>query len=274
MTSPYYYRIKDKITGIYYVGCRYSKGCDPKEFWVTYFTSSETIWKLIEESGLERFEVQKVIPKIDSYSFETKVLRKVDSKNNPMFYNKHNNDFGNGFGLDSYLEFMAEKYGVDHPSKVPEIKEKMVSKMTKTRNSEEWKNTKGVEWSNNISNTLKERSNREDWNEIDKERRNKISVWNQNPENKEKKIKTLKNTLQTEYYQNEIEPKRVEGIIEGNKSLGNRQIVEEIREIKQKTHYKKWREVRSTLGIKRGWYKKPEKDLIVLKERIKDFLNE
>ena len=56
MTRPYYYRIKDKETNIYYIGCKFEKGCSPETFWVDYFTSSEEI-KSLDKS---RFEVWRI----------------------------------------------------------------------------------------------------------------------------------------------------------------------------------------------------------------------
>lgn len=54
MTKPYTYLLKFIPENKYYYGVKYAKGCDPKDFWINYFTSSSTIQKLIEEYGKEK----------------------------------------------------------------------------------------------------------------------------------------------------------------------------------------------------------------------------
>ena len=41
--QPYTYLIKWSSTGMKYYGVRYAKGCNPEEFWNTYFTSSKYV---------------------------------------------------------------------------------------------------------------------------------------------------------------------------------------------------------------------------------------
>lgn len=52
---PYVYFIKNKTTGLKYVGVRYAKKCNPKELWIDYFTSSPSVHKLINLYGKEDF---------------------------------------------------------------------------------------------------------------------------------------------------------------------------------------------------------------------------
>jgi hypothetical protein len=52
---PYVYFVKNKTTGLKYLGVRYAKGCNPSDFWVDYFTSSSSIEKLLKEFGKEDF---------------------------------------------------------------------------------------------------------------------------------------------------------------------------------------------------------------------------
>lgn len=59
---PYVYLIKNKSTGLKYLGVRYAKGCHPNDLWTTYFTSSTSVHKLIEQFGKEDWYV-KVIHK-------------------------------------------------------------------------------------------------------------------------------------------------------------------------------------------------------------------
>ncbi|UGO47114.1 putative endonuclease [Shigella phage ChubbyThor] len=53
---PYVYRVVTK-DGKVYIGSRTAKKCDPKEFWVTYFTSSKIVQRMIKEFGDEYFSV-------------------------------------------------------------------------------------------------------------------------------------------------------------------------------------------------------------------------
>lgn len=55
---PYVYFVKNKTTQTKYIGVRYAKGCNPDDFWVTYFTSSKLVKKLIEQFGKDDFYVR------------------------------------------------------------------------------------------------------------------------------------------------------------------------------------------------------------------------
>ena len=52
---PFVYIVKNKTTNLKYIGVKYAKGCHPDDFWVTYFTSSNAVKKLIEVFGKEDF---------------------------------------------------------------------------------------------------------------------------------------------------------------------------------------------------------------------------
>ena len=120
--SPYYYRIKDKITGKFYSGAKWEEGCSPSTFWVDggYFTSSNIILDLIKESGPERFEVVKLIPMKDSYSFETRFLKRINAAKHPMFYNGHNNTCNVG-GWNKGISYKQKKIRTS-PQNVKEYK--------------------------------------------------------------------------------------------------------------------------------------------------------
>jgi len=47
---------------MYYVGVRYAKDCNPDDFWVSYFTSSKIVHKLIDLYGKDdfRYKIVKV----------------------------------------------------------------------------------------------------------------------------------------------------------------------------------------------------------------------
>lgn len=55
---PYVYIIQHKITKFKYIGVRYAKGCNPCDLWVSYFTSSSLVKKLIEAFGEDDFKIR------------------------------------------------------------------------------------------------------------------------------------------------------------------------------------------------------------------------
>lgn len=58
IVKNYVYYIKNKTTGLKYIGVKFSKNADPKLFWKTYFTSSNLVKKLIKLYGQEDFELK------------------------------------------------------------------------------------------------------------------------------------------------------------------------------------------------------------------------
>lgn len=55
---PYVYFIMNKSTKLKYVGVRYAKGCNPKDLWNSYFTSSSSMKSLVAEYGKEDFRIK------------------------------------------------------------------------------------------------------------------------------------------------------------------------------------------------------------------------
>ena len=53
---PYVYFIINKTTGLKYIGSKYSKNCDSRDFWITYFTSSRSVKYLIKKYGKKDFD--------------------------------------------------------------------------------------------------------------------------------------------------------------------------------------------------------------------------
>jgi len=47
----YTYRIGWSKLNINYYGSRYAKGCDPSDFWVTYYTSSTLVKRMTSQHG-------------------------------------------------------------------------------------------------------------------------------------------------------------------------------------------------------------------------------
>jgi hypothetical protein len=94
---PYFYIIQDIRNGMYYAGAKWAQDANPSNFMIEggYETSSETIKELIQQYGLNNFVIRKIrtfSSAQKAYDYETRFLQKIDARNNPSFYNKHNND--------------------------------------------------------------------------------------------------------------------------------------------------------------------------------------
>lgn len=50
MTTPYLYKMINKETNQFYIGCRYTEGCDPNESFETYASSSRLVKKMIRDN--------------------------------------------------------------------------------------------------------------------------------------------------------------------------------------------------------------------------------
>lgn len=108
---PYTYYIYCKPINKGYYGVKYSKNCNPKDFFVKYFTSSKIIHLLLETYGKDAFhyEIRKTFktPK-QALEWEQKVLRRMGvmknsfwlnrglSGANPNFYNKGEEPWNKG----------------------------------------------------------------------------------------------------------------------------------------------------------------------------------
>ena len=78
--KPYTYLIKHRPTGKVYYGFRAANKVEPKDvLWKRYFTSSPKVQRLIEETGVDSFdiEIRKTFnTKEQASAWETKVLRR------------------------------------------------------------------------------------------------------------------------------------------------------------------------------------------------------
>lgn len=111
MSTPYFYIIRETATGKYYAGSRIKRGCHPSELLVGYLTSSHLIQSLCD-SDPHAFTVDRVhtfTTADEAEDYETRFLQKVDARNNPRFYNQHNNTAG-GFKNANYVS-AKDKHG-------------------------------------------------------------------------------------------------------------------------------------------------------------------
>lgn len=124
MSTPYTYRITHLPSGKHYYGCRYAKNCHPSDLWVTYFTSSSQIKRLIEQDGKKSFviEIRKVFQsESECRAWENKVLRRLKIPNNENWINKYTVE---AIGFKGLSDAMMSKYGVSSPSRLDSVKDK------------------------------------------------------------------------------------------------------------------------------------------------------
>ena len=99
-----------------YVGSRWAKFCHPDEFMQSngYTTSSTTINSIIEQEGLDSFEIIRIDTNLDglsAYDYETIFLQCIDCAKSKDWYNSHNND-GKcpAYGTEQFRQLLLEKY--------------------------------------------------------------------------------------------------------------------------------------------------------------------
>jgi len=91
---PYTYVIVNNVTHQKYYGARWSKDCHPNDLWVTYFTSSKHVKRLIKMYGADSFtaQVRRVFTDVATCKdWEQRVLRRLKVTTNEMWLNKNIN---------------------------------------------------------------------------------------------------------------------------------------------------------------------------------------
>lgn len=129
MSTPYFYIIRDVISGKRYAGAKWASDADPTSFMTIdgYKTSSPTIKHLIKINGIESFVVERIITDFGGMSakeFETAFLLENNCASSPLWFNQHNNNNFKtpDFESHEWKQMMIDKYGVDNYSKLPETK--------------------------------------------------------------------------------------------------------------------------------------------------------
>lgn len=94
MCKPYFYKIKHKETGKYYVGSQYGKTANKDNFFISYFTSSQAIKQIIKDRGKDLFEIVKIYEREDAREYEAHYLQRCYSvlgkeKFLSIFYNRN-----------------------------------------------------------------------------------------------------------------------------------------------------------------------------------------
>ena len=93
--TPFTYVVTHIPTGKKYYGSRYKKYCQPEDLWTTYFTSSQNIHSLIQETGKQSFliSIRKIFATVEECRYwESRFLHKINAQLNPNWINAHNGD--------------------------------------------------------------------------------------------------------------------------------------------------------------------------------------
>lgn len=96
--KPYTYYLYHRPTKTHYYGVRTAKNCNPTELWESYFSTSKSVKRLIEEYGKDSFDckVRKIFnDPLDALRWEHKFLSKIDAASRLDWLNKYNG--GNTF---------------------------------------------------------------------------------------------------------------------------------------------------------------------------------
>lgn len=126
MTKPYTYIIHCIETNEYYYGVKYAKNCDPLDFWVKYFTSSNVVKDRIKLFGKDafRFEIRKTFATAEQARvWEHTVLRRMNLSIRVNFMNKSNGVIfehrSSKKGLEVYFSEVLNKYRFFPKDSVP-----------------------------------------------------------------------------------------------------------------------------------------------------------
>jgi len=101
--QPYFYIIRHITSNKMYAGSRWAKGCNPSEFMVLdgYTTSSKIINEIIQQEGLDSFEILRIDTYCDGVhvnKYEQTFLETNNCALSNIWFNKHN-----GLGLADWL---------------------------------------------------------------------------------------------------------------------------------------------------------------------------
>ncbi len=116
MRTPYTYRLTWTAANLHYYGARGARGCHPADLWKTYFTSSPYVAGVIERQGdPDIIKVTRTFEtSVEAFSWEAKMLNRVDAGRNPSFINRSNGVFGPFMNLKgSFYDRKSAMKGVE-----------------------------------------------------------------------------------------------------------------------------------------------------------------
>lgn len=172
MDKPYFYILKHIPSQRYYAG---SKLANPNHLNLMtesgYQTTSKVVKNMIQKEGLSSFSIVKIKLFDDpdkAYDYETRFLRKVKAKANPLFINQHENTPGfinkGGYALTEKTKAKMSK------PKSPETKKKMSDGLRERPKSVYEKSiatrrANGKEWHDETSKAKLSLANQEHWDD-------------------------------------------------------------------------------------------------------------
>lgn len=100
---PYTYLIGWSAQNRYYYGARWSRDCDPKDLWTSYFTSSKHVKEFRKKHGEpDIIQVRQVFSSVDKCRlYESKVLRRLNVIHEDKWLNKNINGYFLPYGPQS-----------------------------------------------------------------------------------------------------------------------------------------------------------------------------
>jgi hypothetical protein len=112
--KPYTYLIGWSSLDQWYYGVRFAKGCNPDDFWVTYFTSSNRVKNLRKNIGEpDVIEIRRTFDSSNKARlWESKVLRRINAPNSKMWLNQTDN------GSKFYHEGPRGSFTAEHKEKM------------------------------------------------------------------------------------------------------------------------------------------------------------
>ena len=118
MTTPYTYYLYHRPTGKKYYGSRYAEGCHPSDLWNKYFSSCKKVHMLIEEYGIDSFdvEVRKTFEdKNSARLWEQRVLWRLKVKRRLDWLNS---SYGKGIEKNDTYGMLGKKHSEETKAKM------------------------------------------------------------------------------------------------------------------------------------------------------------
>ena len=130
--TPYFYIIQHRKNKKLYAGSKWAEGCHPSQLLKVggYTTSSNNINKILDEEGLESFEILLTLTEnecgVDVFYYESRFLQQYKISERDNWYNEHDNySFNSPYNSPKFKENMLKKYGAEYPTQVASIKDKI-----------------------------------------------------------------------------------------------------------------------------------------------------
>jgi hypothetical protein len=161
--TPFTYLLTFLPTGQQYYGVRTKRGCDPKDLWFSYFTSSKAVHKLIEQHGKDAFsfEIRKTFSDARSaILWEHRVLSRLNAADDPRWLNQNNGD-RKFLPKAAHDEETKIKIGAKHKGKT--MTEEAKAKMFQTRAERYGDNPPWMSRESNLKRSLTQKG-RPAWN--------------------------------------------------------------------------------------------------------------